>query len=170
MKNIFLILVLCLVSCQETKTETDQVQTDNLLSELVTKEDIIALKFTDFIADANVEKIISGWAKYRELNTIILDVKSGNLSFFKSNEEIVAALNKDLKTTIPEAINSPLILSRVIAVETKIYKLEGVVNLTTPTKESLLESVKELLVAFSNLNLQMNKKVEKESQKIVKPY
>lgn len=169
MKNICLILVLCLMSCLNTDSETSQLPKENAINELVTKEDVKALKYTEFIADAKVEKAINGWAKYNELKSVILDIKSGNLLFFKSNKQIVATLNNELKSTIPEAIDSPLILSRVIAVETKLYKLEGVVNLSNPTKETILESVKELLVAFSNLNLQMNKQVEKESQRIQKP-
>lgn len=170
MRNIGLILVLCFFSCQNTDSETSQVSNEKAISELVTKADIEALKYTDFIVDQKVEKAISAWVKYGEINSVILDVKSGNLSFFKSNKQIVATLNNELKSTIPDAIASPLILSRVIAVETKMFKLEGVVNLSAPTKEAILETVKELLVAFSNLNLQMNKQIEKESQRIQKPY
>ena len=48
--------------------------------------------------------------------------------------------------------------------------IEGVINLSFPTKEYILETVKELLVAYSNLNLQMNKQLERESQRIQKPY
>ena len=170
MKNIFLILVLCLLSCQDNDSETSQLTNEKAINELVSKADIDALKYTDFVADAQVEKAVSGWAKYRELSSIILDVKSGNLSFFKSNKEIVATLNNELKSTVPEVVSSPLILARIVAVETKMYKLEGVINLSSPTKESILETVKELLVAYSNLNLQMNKQLERESQRIQKPY
>lgn len=163
-------MALCLLSCQDTDSKKNQLPPENVLDELVTKTDVQALKYTDFKADAKVEKIISSWAKYRELNTIILDVKAGNLSFFKSNKEIVETLNNELISTIPESINSSLIMARIIAVETKMYKLESAVNLSNATTTSILESVKELLVAFSNLNLQLNKQLEKESQRIQKPY
>ncbi|EGV42907.1 hypothetical protein BZARG_2056 [Bizionia argentinensis JUB59] len=169
MKNLYFIVALCLLSCKDADPETNLELTDNAISELITKEDVKALKYSDFMVDAKVEKIIGNWAKYGELNIIIQDLKTGNLSFFKSNTEIVATLNKELKATVPEAINSSLIVARVIAVETKIYKLESAVNLSNPTKESILEPLKELLVAFSNLNLQMNKQLEKESQQIQKP-
>jgi len=57
----------------------------------------------------------------------------------------------------------------LIALETKIYKLESAISLSNTTTKTLMSSIKEVLVSFSNLNLQMNKKIERESQKIKKP-
>ena len=158
-----------MLSCQNSDSNTDAVSTENTIEELVSKADIKALQYTNFMVDKKVEKTITNWEKYRELNLVITDVKGGNLSFFKSNNDVLATLNMELKTTIPDAINSPFVMARVIAVETKMYKLESEVNLSNPSKERILESVKELVTAFSNLNLQMNKQIEKESQRIQKP-
>jgi len=104
------------------------------------------------------------------LDNIINNLNQANLSFFKNNNEIIIAFIDDLKATIPEIIDSPLIIVRLIALETKMFKLEGVVNLSNPKKKELLSVIKECLSAFSNLNLQINKKFEKESQNIQKPY
>ncbi|TYB78569.1 hypothetical protein [Bizionia myxarmorum] len=169
MKYICLLFVLCLFSCKDTESEIQTLPADNAISELITKEDLASIKYADFIADPKVENMITGWAKYNELQSVILDIKAGNLSFFKDNKQIVSTLNFELKSTIPETLKTPLIIARVVAVETKVFKLESAVNLSNPEKEVVLESVKELLVAFSNLNLQMNKQVEKESQQIIKP-
>jgi hypothetical protein len=51
-----------------------------------------------------------------------------------------------------------------------MLKLEGVVNLSNPDKKEVLLIVRDFLAAFSNLNLQINKKFERESQNIEKPY
>ena len=75
----------------------------------------------------------------------------------------------DLKTTIPEAANTPAILARLKIVETSGYKLEDQLMLTQPKPKEVLAAIKEFLVSFSNLNLQINKKFEKESQNIQKP-
>lgn len=170
MKKICLIFLLCVFSCQENKSNNaTETETKIQASELISKEAIKNLKFRDFDADNQVKKTIGGWEKYRELNNVITDVRAANLSFFKANAEIVAALNNELKSSIPESINSEPVLSRVVALETKMYKLEDEVNLSKPTKKGLLAAVKELLVAFSNLNLQMNKQQERKSQNIQKP-
>ena len=92
------------------------------------------------------------------------------MSFFKENNELLVAFVKDLKEGIPEEINTPLINARLVALETKMLKLEGVVNLSNPDKKEVLSVIKDFLTAFSNLNLQINKKIEKDSQNIQKPY
>lgn len=167
MKIFVLIAFVCLLSCQENKKETTSQVAP--LSELITEKDINALKYLDFEPDSKVNKLIENWAKYKEVALVITDVKQANMSFFKDNSEILTALIEELKTTIPESINSPLIAARLTALETKMYKLESEVNLSNSKKEALLACIKELLESFSNLNLQMNKKIEKESQNIQKP-
>ncbi|MGY0391014.1 hypothetical protein ACW5R3_00470 [Bizionia sp. KMM 8389] len=169
MKNIFVIILLCLLSCQETESNLKESRTENIIETIINKSDIDALDYTEYVLDANVVKSITGWAKYDELGKILEDVKVANLSFFKSNKSLVATLNNELKTTVPETVSSPLIDARILAIETKMYKLENQVNLSNPTKGSLLEAVEELLTAYSNLNLQLNKQLEKRSQRIQRP-
>lgn len=167
MKIFVLIAFVCLLSCQENKKDISSQVVP--FSELLTEKDINSLNYIDFETDNKVNKIIENWTKYKEVVLVIADVKQANMSFFKDNSEILTALIEELKTTIPESINSPLITARLSALETKMYKLESEVNLSNSKKEVLLACIKELLESFSNLNLQMNKKIEKESQNIQKP-
>ncbi|MFL0353042.1 hypothetical protein [Xanthomarina sp. GH4-25] len=160
-------LIVCLFSCEEN-TKNEQ-QTENNTTVLVSKKNIQKLNYTDFVLDSKVKKKIQGWNKYTELEGVILNLKQGNLSYFKENHDILEALITDLKETIPESVNSPSVMSRLIALDTKLYKLESVVNLSNTTSDKLIIPIKEVLVSFSNLNLQMNKKIERESQKIQKP-
>ncbi|MFD2822371.1 hypothetical protein ACFS5M_01740 [Lacinutrix iliipiscaria] len=163
-------LLFCFLSCKK-EAETQEQSVDLAETSFqISKDDIAKLNFTEFILDAKAGKLLESWQKYYELDNIINNVNQANLSFFKDNNEILVAFIEDLKTTIPERMDSPLIKSRLIALETKMFKLEGVVNLSKPQKKEVLLVVKELLAAFSNLNLQINKKIEKESQNIQKPY
>ena len=168
MKIASVFLFVCLFACQDSIVKTT-VNEENKTQELVTYQDIEDIRFTEFLPDPKVLKEISNWEKYNELDRVVQDVKSANLSFFRANSEIVSTLMEELKTTIPESMNSPQVFSRVIALETKVFKLESTVNLSNVEKKQMLESINEFLIAFSNLNLQMNKKIEKESQKIIKP-
>lgn len=168
MKLAIILIVFCLFACKDIKDQADVVDSVQHV-ELINKQDVEKLKYVEFLPDAKVLKIIGNWDKYEELNLIVQDVKNANLSFFKANNEIVSTLTQELKTTVPERINSPQVMSRIIALETKIFKLESAVNLSKIDKDSTIESVKEFLVAFSNFNLQMNKKIEKESQNIQRP-
>lgn len=170
--RVLLILgvLFCCISCakQEESNVLNEIQEETVSQ--ITKEDISKLNFREFILDAKAEKSLESWQKYYELDNIINNVNQANLAFFKNNNEILIAFIDDLKATTPEVIDTPLIMARLVVLETKIFKLEGVVNLSNPKKKELLSVIKECLSAFSNLNLQINKKFEKDSQNIQKPY
>ena len=170
MRFLSFIILFCLISCKDSSNIVTIDNSQEFSNVLVNKSDIENLKYVEFLADSKVKKQISDWEKYNELDRLVLDVKDANLSFFKGNKEIVNTLCEEFKSTIPENMNTPQVFSRIMALETKILKLESVVNLSKVEKEKALETIKEFLVAFSNLNLQMNKKIEKESQNIQKPY
>ncbi|PWK20747.1 hypothetical protein [Xanthomarina spongicola] len=165
---ISFLLLVCMFSCKEKEGKSTENNQDNT-SFSISKKMIQNLNYTDFILDSKVEKITQKWAKYNELEAVILNLKQADLSYFKDNHEFLEALINDLKQTIPDKVNSPAIMSRLIALETKLYKLESVVNLSNSSTKVIVTSIKEVLVSFSNLNLQMNKKIERESQKIKKP-
>jgi len=165
---ISFLIIGCLFSCKEDTGSVQQTDENNTAS-LITKKTIQKLNYLEFGLDAKVEKITKKWGKYTELEGVILNLKQADLSYFKDNHEIIEALITDLKQTVPKKLDSPSIVSRLIALETKIYKLESAINLSNTTTKTLMSSIKEVLVSFSNLNLQMNKKIERESQKIKKP-
>jgi hypothetical protein len=167
---LVLVVLFCCISCakQEEANVLNEIQEETVSQ--ITKEDISKLNFREFILDAKAEKSLESWQKYYELDNIINNVNQANLAFFKNNNEILIAFIDDLKATTPEVIDTPLIMARLVVLETKIFKLEGVVNLSNPKKKELLSVIKECLSAFSNLNLQINKKFEKDSQNIQKPY
>jgi len=171
MRVLFILGVLfCCISCkkQEESKVRNKIQEETVSQ--ITKEDISKLNYREFILDAKAEKSLESWQKYYELDNIIINVNQANLSFFENNNEILIAFIDDLKGTTPEVIDTPLIMARLVVLETKIFKLEGVVNLSNPSKKEVLSVIKECLSAFSNLNLQINKKFEKDSQNIQKPY
>jgi hypothetical protein len=159
--------IVCFFSCKENTDNVQQTEDDSTIS--ISKKTIQNLNYLDFVLDTKVNKITQNWEKYIELEGVILNLKQADLSYFKDNHDMLEALINDLKQTVPDRLNSPSIVSRLIALETKMYQLESVVNLSNVTSETLIIPIKEVLVSFSNLNLQMNKKIERESQKIKKP-
>jgi len=164
-----LCLLFCLFACNQAENENASDSQNKVDSLKVTKEDISKLDFIEFVLDEKAEKLFENWTSYTELDNHISDLKQGDISFFKDNPELLNALLKDFKETLPEQINSPAILARIKELETKIYKLQSIANITNGNKNALYPVIKELLISFSNFNLQINKKFEKESQNIQKP-
>ena len=57
----------------------------------------------------------------------------------------------------------------LLLVLAEIYKLQSITIISNGNKNDLYPVIKELLISFSNFNLQINKKFEKEAQNIQKP-
>ena len=167
---LYITFILFVFSCKKADATQELDTAKEKTSLKITKEDISKLKYAQFILDSKTKNSPEFWQKYAELDGIVSRVNLADLSFFKSNNEVLIAFIKDLKETIPEEVNTPLINARLVALETQMLKLEGVINLSHPEKKELLLVVRDFLTAFSNLNLQINKKFEKESQNIQKPY
>jgi len=162
-------LLVCLFSCNSNANVENQNINDEDVSSIVTKSDISNLDFVEFILDNKSEKHIENWEKYFELDVHVINVKQADLSFFKNNNEMLVAFIQDIKSTLPESINSKPILARMTALETKMYKLESSVNLSNVHRNDIISAIKEFLISYSNLNFQINKKFEREAQNIQKP-
>ena len=168
-KVIFFIMICAGYSCADNKSESsksDLVSQDTLK---ISKTDIEKLNFTEFILDPASDKKLAGWLKYRELEDRINELKNADLSFFKGDKKIVETLIQEFISTVPSNIDEESIRARILIVETMYLKLNNKVNLTTSTKSDIQKSITDLLEAFSNLNYQINKKFERDSQNIIKP-
>ena len=163
------ILLMCL-SCKKTTQTSTETSDAPSKSQAITEKDISKLNYLDFAIDNRVETIIESWQEFNQLETIIDNTKKGDLSYFKTDaKKNLKTLLSDIRKTIPDTINTPAILARITVLETKLYKTESLSNLSTTKKEELLNTLKELLVSFSNLSFQLNKKMENDSQNIQKP-
>ena len=161
---------LALLSCQNTSKETTAEQShQEPVSKSLSEKDISKLKYTEYSLDVKTKNAIKDWLKYKDLEDLVENVKKGDLSYFNDNKKGIQTLFGDLTKTIPATVNTPSVTARITAFETKLYKLESLANLQTTSKQELGEAIKEFLQAFSNLNFQMNKKLEKDSQQIERP-
>lgn len=163
--------LIVLLSCKDTKsTPIQNLESDKEKpTQIITQTDIAKLKYKDFGLDAKAEKIIEPWEAYTQLHQLIKNIKLANFSGLKDNNNVLQTLIEDLNKNNPAALKSPAISARLMVLETKLFKLESLVNLSNINKKELGDTIKELLIAFSNLNLQINKKLERDSQNIEKP-
>ncbi|WNH14221.1 hypothetical protein [Thalassobellus suaedae] len=160
------VIFFCCKQKQETNLPDNK---DENISQDISEKDLSKLNYIEFTLDEKTAKAIADWNEYNELQTIATNVKKGDLSYFDNDEDPIKVLIKNSKQTIPNAVNTEPTLARITALETKLYKLENLSNLSTTSKKELTESIREFLESFSNLNFQMNKKLEKDSQNIEKP-
>jgi len=166
-------LVILFISSCNTQTTNDSIiieQIETIDSSQITSRDITKLKYTDFALSNLTKSKTSNWQKFNELTDKIEILKTGDLSFFRDDKAILVGFLNDLKNEIPESLKTPAILVRLSVIETTFLKLEGLASLSSAKKEDLLIIIKDVLVSYTNLVFQLNKKFEKESQNIEKPY
>lgn len=169
MKIYLLSFFLVLLACSDNKQESNADDIQEKKGGLISKEDIEAFDYTEYVLDRKAVKTLSSWQKYNELEVTVSNLKTANLSFFKDNHDVLKSLLEELKSTTPEKINTPAVQARLKVIETMSYKLEDQLMLSQPNKEDVLVAVKGFLEAFSNLNFQINKKLERDAQNIQKP-
>lgn len=166
----FLSILLLLVNCKKENqvnnaTSKDEVQNSNKIS----KSDIKNIKYVDYILSDQSLKAVSDWMKFQELQEEIEKLKNGELNFFKEDIVLLNTLYEELENTIPENLNNPEVTTRITVLKNNSFNLNSELNLDRNEKSYGINSIKELLVAASNLKLQINKKLEMDSQNIIKP-
>lgn len=170
MYKFFAVFLVCLlISCGNKKTQQLDENEKKPSAFIIQKEDLNNLNYAEFILDRNLRDKLSGWIKYDELEEKINELKVADLSYFKSDKEVVETLIKEFSETLPEKIKTDAIEARVLVVQNMYYKLNSAINLSTSTKEEIKKAITDLFEAFSNLNYQINKKFEKDSQNTIKP-
>jgi len=173
--KLLVITVLLFTSCKKENTEItaeeesmqNTVVTDSLK---LTKKDISKVNYKDIGLDAKTNKVISNWQPYLNVVNGIEKIKLPDFSFFNADTDLFVSSLKDLEETIPEGINTEPIKARVLVLKTMLFKFQEIESLNTSSKKDKLLAIQQVFVALSNLNLQINKKIEKDSQTIIKPY
>ncbi|WP_298531555.1 hypothetical protein [uncultured Algibacter sp.] len=162
-------LILLFSSCKKNAENNKVAPLKEGNAQGISERNIMDLDYIEYALDQKVDTIVQDWDEYTQIQDVIDEVKTTDLSFFNDNEKAIKLLLKDLKVNIPEPLKAASIEARLLVVETKLYKLESLSNLSSTSKEELLSTIEEFLVAFSNLNLQMNKKIEFDTRVIEKP-
>ncbi|MEY8849335.1 hypothetical protein AB9K26_10990 [Psychroserpens sp. XS_ASV72] len=160
------------LACNDGNNTTENKKNDDVAeseSTTISKKDIQSLKFTDYGLSFKAKDKVSNWQKYQELTNQIGFLKQADLSFYSSDVSLITTFLNDFKIEIPKELATNEILARITVLETKTLSLNSVLSLDNISKNEKLQAVKELLVSYSNLNLQINKKLEFDSNNISKP-
>ena len=175
-KHFLFFICICLqfilfLACQnESQSKTIEAETAEIASDKLTSKDIASLEYTDYALSDMAISTTQNWLAFIELNKQIEILKQADLSFFKDDKAILKSTINDLKNEIPEKLNETSIEVRLISLETNLYKLEGSAILNNSKKETLINDIKDVLLSHTNLIFQINRTLEKDAQKIQKPF
>lgn len=168
--KLFLLLTfsIFLSTCSDKSTENliDQQTTPK---NVLTEKAINKLNFRDFGLSDKAEKVVESWVKYNELKIQLDYLRKADVSFFKSETKELQDFIIAFKEEIPEDINSDPIVSRAIVLETKLMLLHQTLLKENTATKNQLKGIKALLVAFSNLNFQIDKQLERNFYDQIQP-
>lgn len=170
--KIFLIplLILSMINCKGEKQDDSLIQdTEKQNSGKLTKTDIDQIKYVDYILSDQSANLTADWVRFNGLLEEVEKLKKGELNFFKEDIVLIRTLTEEFNNTIPEKLKVPEVTTRISVLENSLFNLHSELNLERDSKTYSLKSIKELLIALSNLKLQINKKLEMDSQNIIKP-
>lgn len=171
-KTFLILLVFSLLfSCGNNNSDTPsntENNTDTQVSK-ITEKAIEALKYDDYVLSSDAEQIVVDWLNYQELTTQIGFLKKLDFSFFRNETSVTKEFLTELKTTIPETIDTNPINARLTVVETTLLRLKNNLSIDNLPIEEKLESIKAFLEAVSHLNYLINKKLEFDKTDIERP-
>jgi len=165
----FLLLALNLQCKESSDSGAIEVVDNSTETQKITAKDFEQIKYIEYALSDSAAAKTKNWLKFQNLGVHIDQLKKGDFYFFKEDKAILKGFITDLKKETPATLNTSDIAVRLAVIETMAFKLEEVSNIKTITKQSLLNSITDLFIAYNNLIFQINKKIEKDSQSIDKP-
>ncbi|MDN3491719.1 hypothetical protein [Winogradskyella bathintestinalis] len=174
MKITSVLLGVCCVifmSCGEEKNNTVETETKDATeqSARISAKTIENIEYNDYALSPEGENAVVTWEKHQELATQISYLKRGDFSFFNGDKEQLKKFIEEFKSQLPEGLKTNPVVSRNAIVETTLLKLNENLTLDNIERTAQLVSIKEMFVAFSNLNYQINKKLERDMYDKIQP-
>ena len=155
--------------CKEKQDQiVDQTTEASIDKNKITPKDIELFRYDDYALSEDSKKALENWQKYQELSEQIGYINKADFSFFMVEKNVLKTFLNDFKVEMPEPIKTTPILSRIKVLETMALKMNSTLKLDNVEKNTQLKDIKELLIAMSNLNLQINKKFELEANLVDK--
>jgi hypothetical protein len=159
--NIVLLFFVACGDSTDTDTKPESSETKQK-DEKITQKTIDNFEYTDYVLSEEAEKAVANWEKYQELAIQVSYLKKRDLSFFNSEVKLLQEFVEEFKSTVPEDLQTNPIVSRVAIVETALFRLNANLTLDNIEPEEKVQSLKAVFVSLSNLNFQINKKLERD--------
>tara|TARA_R110002049_G_C9101385_1_gene557046 strand:- start:955 stop:1428 length:474 start_codon:yes stop_codon:yes gene_type:complete len=156
------------MSCGDDKKSTTEIETTEQ-NKKITAKTIENIDYNDYALSSEAEAVIVTWEKYQELDEQIGYLKRADFSFFNGDKELLKKFIGEFKTQMPEDLRTNPITSRNAIIETALLKLNENLTLDNIKRNDKLLAIKALFVAFSNLNYQINKKLERDIYDKIQP-
>ncbi|MFC3876070.1 hypothetical protein [Winogradskyella maritima] len=158
------------LQCETKQSQSEDASaTTEKQSTTLTAKAINDFRYNEYILSKDTEETVSNWDEFLELSKHIEFLKTADVTFFTQDLVTLQTFLNNMKTNIPDNINTKPVNARLLVLETRILKLHNDLTLDNIAVAEQVNSIQELLVASSNLNFVINKKLELEDYDIGRP-
>lgn len=159
-KNIFLMLFLVVIfSCNKT-TDTNEILSAN--DSIETNK--IMVKSTVAHLNEESKQEVESWKEYKKFQDIINQYQNISISDALFNAKDLANLAQQLKDSLQiEKFNSPSVRIRLNVLHNETLRLADMSSIKSISSEDVIHETKNILNAFSSLNLKINNIVSQEN-------
>lgn len=164
------ILALLILSCNNNeKTIVDNKRFEDKTELSISTADINAIQYNEFVLSNEAADLVIKWTGFQEIASQVEFLKTADFTFFKGESSDIKNVFDTAIKNIPEELDINPIKSRFTVIETKFLKLQNDLTLDNISKQDQMETIKGVLVAWSNMILGINKKLEFENNDVNRP-
>jgi hypothetical protein len=154
------VIFLMFLSCGNDTVSTESINAETTSQKTgITAKAIENFSYKDYVLSADGEKAVADWEKYQELAIQLGYLRKADLSFFNGDKQLLQKFIEEFIADLPQGFDTNPIVSRTAIIKTTLLRLNENLALDNIDNDLKLESIKEVMIAFSNLNYQINKKI-----------
>ncbi|HEU4495615.1 MAG TPA: hypothetical protein VFR70_01050 [Flavobacterium sp.] len=109
----------------------------------------------------NVQNKLKDWAEWRLFLSELNQKPKSSIGAFQQKARALSRKVTDLANGMPPAFDKPEVLSRIMALSTKIKSLELFINLSNINEDKVLKLIPEINAELASLEAQMEEIVKK---------
>ncbi|MFN3752913.1 hypothetical protein [Flavobacterium sp.] len=162
-----LLMLLCLVSCQEDpKIRLWEQEKEAKKQEVIFNNINKGWNFNTQLANETARSLTTNWNEWRVFLNELGQKPKSSIGAFKAKAKALSKKAADLNNNIPPMFSVPEIKSRIATINTKINSINLFINLQQIPDTKIVKLVQEINIEVASLQFQLDEITRKSNIKI----
>lgn len=151
------IFVQLLISCGNSSEDNQEAQSQNYTSIIFGEIDYRFPELSPRVQEETVQ-----WTVLEDFFSEVKNINGSNYDALRNASELLKTYSDSIFTKIPDTLDTKLIRSRLMVLQTRSAILEQLANQATMDSLEIQKGIREMNVAVENLVVQLNEKFLKD--------
>ena len=159
MKFIFPVFILIglVISCGNSSEDNQEALPQNYASIIFGEKDYNFPQLSSRVKEETMQ-----WAALEDFFSEVKSINGSNYDALRNGSELLKMYSDSLLTKIPDTLDTKLIRSRLLVLQTRSAILDQLANHTAMDSLNIQKAIREMNVAVENLAVQLNEKFQKD--------